>query len=310
MAPTRSAERIARHGLVTVAALALGACVQSPVREAGPQPVAWKAIASLPPPPADHGIAYGQEPFQFGELRLPEGAGPHPVAVVIHGGCWLADYDLRYITHLSAALARAGIATWTLEYRRIGDEGGGWPGTFEDLVQGSGHLEILAGDHALDLERVVFIGHSAGGHLALWLAARHNLPPGTPLHAPAPLEVRGIVTLAGITDLRSYGAGDGGCNAAVTPLLGGAVDEVPERYARASPIELLPLGVPQRLLVGALDPIVPLGQAERYAERARAAGDDVQLWPIEAAGHFDLVAPFARAWATVEGAVLDLLAER
>ena len=310
MAPTRSAERIARHGLVTVAALALGACGQSPVREVAPQPVAWKEIAGLPPPPADHGIAYGQGPFQFGELRLPEGAGPHPVAVVIHGGCWLADYDLHYITHLSAALARAGIATWTLEYRRIGNDGGGWPGTFEDLVHGSGHLEALARDYPLDLERVVFIGHSAGGHLALWLAARHNLPPGTPLHAPAPLGVRGIVTLAGITDLRSYGAGDGGCNTAVTPLLGGPADEAPERYAQASPIELLPLGVPQRLLVGGLDPIVPPEQAERYTERAQAAGDDVQVWPVEAAGHFDLVAPFAPAWATVERAVLDLLAER
>lgn len=303
-------DRFVRRELIAVAALALGACAQSPVREAAPQPVAWKDIAALPPPPADHAIAYGQGPFQFGELRLPEGAGPHPVAVVIHGGCWLADYDLHYITHLSAALARAGIATWTLEYRRIGNDGGGWPGTFEDLVHGSGHLEALARDYPLDLERVVFIGHSAGGHLALWLAARHNLPPGTPLHSPAPLGVRGIVALAGITDLRSYGAGDGGCNAAVTPLLGGPADEAPERYAHASPIELLPLGMPQRLVVGLLDPIVPFEQAERYAERARAAGDDVQVWPVEAAGHFDLVAPFAPAWATVERAVLDLLAVR
>jgi len=300
-------ERMAPRGLVAVMVLALGACAQSPVHEV-PQTVAWKDIAALPPPPADYVIAYGPGPFQFGELRLPEGTGPHPVAVVIHGGCWLSDYDLNYITHLSAALTRAGIATWTPEYRRIGNEGGGWPGTFEDLVQGSAHLETLARDYPLDLERVVFIGHSAGGHLALWLAASHHLPPGTPFRGPVPVQVQGIVTLAGITDLRRYGAGEGGCNAAVTPLLGGPADEVPERYAQASPIEMLPLGVPQRLLVGVLDPIVPLEQAGRYAERARAAGDDVQVWPVEAAGHFDLVAPFAPAWATVERAVLDLLA--
>ncbi|MGD9388516.1 MAG: alpha/beta hydrolase [Gammaproteobacteria bacterium] len=248
--------------------------------------------------------------MQFGELRLPPGAGPHPVAVLLHGGCWRAEYDLAHVSHMGAALAAAGVAVWTPEYRRVGDdgsgEGGGWPATFEDAAAGLVAVESIAREHDLDLDRVVLVGHSAGGHLALWLAGRHNLPPGHPLHAP-PVAARGVVSLAGITDLARYAEGTRGCNAAVPLLLGGAPAEEPARYAAASPLELLPLGVSQRLLHGDLDPIVSLGQAENYARRAGELGDDVQLAIVEGAGHFDLVAPWAPAWAQVEASVLELL---
>jgi acetyl esterase/lipase len=290
--------------------LALGACVRAAVQEPARGPVEWGEIAALPLPPADHRMAYGGDPSQFGELRLPSGAGPHPVAVVLHGGCWQSEYDLGYITHLSAALTRSGVATWTPEYRRIGSTGGGWTATFDDASRATDHLRALADTHPLDLDRVVLVGHSAGGHLALWLAARRNLPRESPLHAPDPLPVAGVVALAGITDLRGYAAASGSCNAAVPQLLGGTPDEVPERYGAASPIELLPLGVPQRLVHGALDPIVPLEQSERFAAGARAAGDDARVWAVEGAGHFDVVAPFAPAWARVEEAVLSLLGVR
>lgn len=270
--------------------------------------VTWEEISSLPAPAADHRISYGNDPLNFGDLRLPNGPGPHPVAVVIHGGCWRSENDLRHVSHLSAALTRSGIATWTLEYRRIGDKGGGWTGTFSDVAGGADYLRTLAKRFPLDLRRVVLVGHSAGGQLALWLAARRNLPRQSQLYSKDPLLVRGVVSLAGITDLRSFSVGSAYCNASVAPLLGGTPEEVPERYAQASPIELLPFGVPLRLLRGSLDPIVSIEQSARFAKRAQDTGDPVEVWQIEGAGHFDLIAPFAPAWTRVERAVVSLLA--
>ena len=121
-------------------------------------------------PPAEARISYGDDALQFGELRLPDGPGPHPVAIVIHGGCWLGEFDLTHIGTLAEALNEEGIAAWVIEYRRIGNPGGGWPGTFEDVARGADHLRKIAKEHPLDLDRVIAVGHSAGGHLALWLA--------------------------------------------------------------------------------------------------------------------------------------------
>ena len=185
----------------------------------------------LPQPAPDHRLPYGPDPLQFGELRLPAGPGPHPVAVVIHGGCWLAEYDLGYMSGLAAALAEAGIATWSVEYRRVGDDGGGWPGTFADVAAAADSLRELAGARDLDLTRVVAVGHSAGGHLALWLAARHRLAPDDPLRGQPPLPLAGVVALAGIPDLASYAAPEG-CGAAVAELLGGQPADVPQRLRR------------------------------------------------------------------------------
>lgn len=273
-------------------------------------PVTWGEIAAQPLPPADHRVAYGPGPQQFGELRLPAGPGPHPVVVLVHGGCWQAEYDLKHVTPVAAALTRAGVATWTVEYRRLGDEGGGWPGTFLDVARATDHVRELAARFPLDTTRVVTAGHSAGGHLALWLAARPGLPEESPVSTPSPLRVRGVVALAPITDLRAYGAGTGSCNASVTPLLGGTPAQVEQRYALASPVERLPLGVPLRLVHGAADPIVPVAGARAFETRARAAGDDVRLEVVEGAGHFDVIAPFAPAWSAVERAVRELVAAR
>jgi acetyl esterase/lipase len=263
-------------------------------------------LTALPRPPADHRVAYGADALQFGELRLPEGPGPHPVAIVIHGGCWLAEYDLAYMSALAAALAEDGIATWSIEYRRVGDAGGGWPGTFADVAAAADHLRELAEEHHLDLERVVALGHSAGGHLALWLAGRHRLGGEDALCGAAPLPLVGVVALAGIPDLATY-ASPAGCGSAVAPLLGGEPSEVPDRLRRASPIELAPLGVPQVLIVGELDTIVPSEQAERYAAVAGPAGDQVVVREIPEAGHFELVVPEGEAWSTVRDAVRELL---
>jgi acetyl esterase/lipase len=274
------------------------------------KPITWQEIAALPAPAAGMRIAYGTDSLQFGELRLPEGDGPFPVVVVVHGGCWLSQYNLQYMAHLSAALTEAGYATWNLEFRRVGDAGGGWPGTFLDVAQGADFVRELARDYPLDLKQVVVTGHSAGGHLALWLAARRNLPRKSDLHTRKPLKVKGVVALAGIADLENYATDNGSCNAAVLKLMGGMPADVPGRYAQASPMRLLPLKVPQRLVQGALDPIVPTAQATAYASRAKSKGDVAEVKLIADAGHFDLVAPQSSAWGSVLESIKEVLQQK
>jgi len=263
-----------------------------------------RGILIRPVPPADHRIAYGSNEFQFGELRLPKGAGPHPIVIIIHGGCWMSQYGLSYMGHLSAALTEVGVATWSIEYRRIGNQGGGWPGTFEDVSRAADHLRTLAKSHPLDLNRVVAIGHSAGGHLALWLAARKQAPKDSPVYSPDPLSLRGVVSLAGITDLRRTGTA---CDENVPPLMGGSAKDKTEIYNQASPIELLPLDVPQAIVQGDSDNIIPLAMAKEYADAAKKKGDNAKLIVIEKAGHFEVVDPKSFAWEAVRDEVLALL---
>ena len=262
-------------------------------------------ILSLPAPPADHRIPYGPDPLQFGDLRLPTGPGPHPVVVVIHGGFWRARYDLTHIGHLCAALTRSGFATWSLEYRRIGHPGGGWPGTFHDVAAGLDYVAALAPQYNLDRARVVTLGHSAGGHLAVWLAARQRIPRTDLLASPDPLPLRGAVSLAGVLDLHLAWARHLS-NDIVVEFLGGTPAQVPERYATASPHTLLPIGVPQRLLHGTEDDSVPFALSQSYATAATAAGDEVRLVALPGAGHFELIDPKSREWPAVAAAVGDL----
>jgi acetyl esterase/lipase len=247
-------------------------------------------------------IRYGPAPSQFGDLRLPEGPGPHPVVVGLHGGWWRAPYDLEPHGALCAALTADGFATWNVEYRRVGEAGGGWPGTFEDAGRAVDFLAELAPEHHLDLSRVVTVGFSAGGHLALWVAGRHRLPSGHPLQSRAPVSIRGAVSLAGAVDLiHCAKLGLGG--RAVQALLGGALEDVPERYATGSPSWLLPLGVPQSLLHGTADTLVPPEVSERYHAIAVSRRDDVELQLLPGAGHFDLIDPGSGTWPAVRDAV-------
>ncbi|MDP9364844.1 MAG: alpha/beta fold hydrolase, partial [Chloroflexota bacterium] len=249
---------------------------------------------------------YGAEPSQFGDLRLPAGAGPHPCAVVIHGGFWRARYDLEHIGHLCRALAGAGVATWNLEYRRVGEPGGGWPGTFRDVAWGAGFLFEVAPRYGIDAERVVVLGHSAGGHLALWLASGAQGTDDPDLDRGMPLRFRGVVALAGVSNLRLAWA-LGLSDRAVEGLLGGTPEEVPDRYAGASPRELVPLGVRQVLIHGDEDENVPVAVSEGYRAAAVAAGDDVELVVLPGTGHFEPVDPESGAWPAVLGAVTTLV---
>lgn len=263
-----------------------------------------RAIFTEPPPPYGYKIAYGDDPLQFGELRLPKGPGPHPVVIFIHGGCWLSQYNLKHAGHLGAALAEAGVASWNIEYRRVGDVGGGWPGTFEDVARGVDYAQTLAKTYPLDLNRVVVAGHSAGAHLALWITARKNLPLDHPLHPKNPLKLSGVVPIAGVADLRKKIAA---CGGAIEKLMGGAPDDQAARYSQASPIDLLPLGVKQIIVHGELDKIVPVSMGAEYAEAAKKRGDDVKLVVIEKAAHFEVIDPKSFAWARVRDEILALL---
>jgi acetyl esterase/lipase len=228
------------------------------------------------------------------------------VVVVIHGGCWLAAYDLEHIGPLAGRITELGFATWSLEYRRIGDPGGGWPGTFSDIADGIDHLKQLAERHRLDLNRIITLGHSAGGHLALWAAGRRKLPADSPLHRERPLPLQGVVSLAGIGDLSRL-EHQPGCGETVLRLMGGAPDQVPERYRQGSPRELLPLGIRQILIQGDRDPIVTPAGAEAYRDDAIELGDPCRLVVLPDAGHFEAVIPTSPAWPAIEDALRALM---
>ena len=242
-------------------------------------------------------LPYDTGEFQFGELYLPAESEPHPVAILLHGGYWRARYGLDLMSGLGEDLARRGIAAWNIEYRRVGNPGGGWPGTFLDVARAADYLRELAASYELDLQRVVPIGHSAGGHLAFWLAARPRVPAQS-LISPRgkPLPLLGAISLAGVLDLKlAYQLHLS--NDAVVGLLDAKLIDEPGRYAEASPMSLLPLGLPQVLIHGTSDENVPIQISREYAAAARAAGDTIEYIELEGVDHFDLINAGTEVWA-------------
>ena len=257
--------------------------------------------------PLTYKLSYGTDTSQYGKLYLPAGAGPYPVVILIHGGFWRTPYDLTLMRPLAHDLVRRGIAVWNIEYRRIGDEGGAWPGTLLDVADAADYLRVLAPVHQLDLQRVITIGHSAGGHLACWLAARHRLPEGARLKTiNDPLALRGVVSLAGVLDLIQCWQLHLG-HGAVRALLGRSPINQPERYLEASPAELLPLGIPQILVHGTIDDTVPLIISQDYTQKARAAGDQITLLEVPEATHFDVIDPASAAWQQTIVAIQQIM---
>ena len=270
-------------------------------------------------------ISYGAESTSFGELLVPTGVGPFPVVVLVHGGCWIASLgSTESMRPLAEKLSERGVATWNVEYRRVGHPGGGWPGSFRDLSDAVDHLKALAADgQPLDIDRVVAVGHSSGGYFAAWLAARSRLPSGSPLVGPEQVPVGGVVSTDAFLDplvVDSKGV-DGRiyCREPILErLVGGHPDTVPEQVRQASPIELLPWGVPQEYVVSSrrypVTPPRPLADGRTtmvlsdYPALARAAGDQIQVRIITDAEHMGtFTEPTTEAGMATEAAIVRLI---
>lgn len=275
-------------------------------------PSALGACSTAPAAPSTvpRRVDYGPHPSQFGELTLPAGTGPvRGVAVVVHGGFWLQGFGLELGRPLAADLAAAGLAAWNVEYRRVGG-GGGWPATFDDIAAAvdllAGPVQQAAGgrlapDGAVP-DRVVAVGHSAGGHLVGWLAARPGLPDGAPGARPA-VRLRGAVSQAGVLDLVDAAQRRVG-GSAVPNLLGGPPSAVPDRYALAAPVARVPLGVPVVCVHGTADRTVPIRQSERFVAAAGTAAELIRLPGVD---HLALIDPSTAAWRACRDAVERLL---
>ena len=291
-----------------VGAAFAAALFTSGVTAATAAPMTWDQLLARPKPQPTRTVAYGADPNQVADLWLPAGAGPFPIVVMIHGGCWQASITNRqYMNYAAEDLRRRGIAVWNIEYRAVDQPGGGYPGTFKDVGAAIDRLAIEAPHANVSMKRVIVLGHSAGGHLALWSAARYKLPDSSVLHWAAPQPVAGVVDIAGIPNLKTDT--DTACGADVLhKLTGPATHAHPDVYADTSPSALLPLGVPQVVIHGAQDVTVPAAVGMAYAQAARAAGDKVAFHSPRG-NHVQEVTPGEPAWEDAVAAVQTLMRE-
>lgn len=260
----------------------------------------WSDLLDRPRPKADLRIPYGSDPLQFADLWLPRGKAPHPVVLMVHGGCWQTDIaDASIMNYIADDLRTRGIAVWNIEYRGVDRAGGGYPGTFLDVAAAADALDKEGPRHRLLTGRVVAIGHSAGGHLALWLAARGGITPNSALYKPRPLPISAAISIGGLPDLEAAQVPPGDtCDAEpVRKLVGPATPERPDPYGDTSPAAMPPFATPQILVNATRDRIAPPSFAEGYAAKAKAKGIDVRRIIVPEEGHVELIAPGTASWA-------------
>ena len=274
-----------------------------PMTPSAPPPshalMTWDDLTSRPRPKPSETVSYGPESMQKVDVWLPKGAGPFKTVLMVHGGCWQTSIADRSLMDWAAAdLRDAGYAVWNIDYRGVDRDGGGYPGTFQDAAAAADLLAADAARFHLDTKRIVAVGHSAGGHLALWLAARAKLPAGSALAGGTPLKIDHVISLGGLPDLEATAASpDNGCGTAVIgQLVGPKTAAHPDPFADTSVTRLLPIGVPQDLVDGREDRIIPYRLPVDYTAKARAAGDQVTLHTVPETGHVELVSPGSAAW--------------
>jgi acetyl esterase/lipase len=278
-----------------VSLILLGLTLMTPVARAEPAPLS--AYMEQPRQTPDATVRYGPASSQVVEVFLPKGAGPHPVVILLHGGCYRAELEgLPQTGGIARDLAKRGFAVWNVEYRRFGEDGAGYPGTFDDVATAVDRIRDEAARWRLDTGRVIALGHSAGGHLALWAAARAKLPAASPLHRPDPLRISAVISLAGIGDLE--GQGDVFARACGADTFQRLLGPQPA-YADTSPARLLPTGSRVVMVHGAFDHVMPPFTGRAYAEQVRKAGGVAEVLVIPDAGHFDVVIPTTPAWRMV-----------
>lgn len=263
------------------------------------KPLTWPDLVKRPRPKADATISYGPAAEQKVDVWLPRDKTPHRTVLMVHGGCWQTNIaDRTLMDWVADDLRRHGYAVWNIDYRGVDRDGGGYPGTFRDAAAAADALRVHAKRFNLDTRRIVAIGHSAGGHLALWLAGRAKLPKGSPLSTKSSLKIAHVFSLGGLPDLEATAASpDNGCGTEVIAKLVGAPSDSGPHYADTSIPRLLPLGVPQDLVNGREDRIIPYRMATDYAAAAKAKGDRATLHTVPRTGHVELVAPETSAWA-------------
>ena len=270
----------------------------------------WPDLLNRPRPAPTQRVTYGPAATDVADLWLPEGAGPFPVVLMVHGGCWQKSFADHTIMDWAAAALRAdGIAVWNIEYRGVDEAGGGYPGTFLDAARAADALRDNGAQYHLKTDRVVAFGHSAGGHLALWLAARPRLPASSPLAAANPLRITAVVNSGGLADLKaSAPVTEPECLASIMDQLTGQPDRRrPDVFADTSPAELLPLGVHQVSVNGDLDRIAPPVLGQGYTRRAAAAGDAAEAVIVAHTGHVELISPGTAAFAVAIAHIRELL---
>lgn len=287
----------------------LAAAAAGSVGGAAAAPMTLQDYLALSGPAPDRRYAYGSAPSQFVELFQPAGAGPFPVVVLIHGGCWTVEFGgITQMHNMAGDLLRQGIAVWNVEYRRVDEAGGGYPGTYHDVAVALDLLRGVAAEQRLDLQRIVLVGHSAGGHLAQWGASRARLPAASPLHAADPLPVAQVISLGGLADLRrEQQLIKTSCARDMVQLTGLPSAARPDVFADTSPGELLPAGVRTVLIHGEFDTVSPLRAGQDYARRARAAGDQAEVLVLPGGSHYDEVAASSPSWPIVAAEIRKAL---
>lgn len=293
--------RIIIRSLVVISGI-IALTVLTDMPAIGQELISVRQAVTQPQQAADYRLKYGPHIFQFGDLRLPSTDGPHPVVVIVHGGCWTTRFGLHLMDAMAEQLTKSGLATWNIEFRRVGQSDSAWPDTFDDVALALRYVDNLSSEYDLDTDSIIIVGHSSGGHLALWLANQVALS-----RLGSELNIRGVVALAPVADLPAVAATEGfACRESLDGLMGGSYADFPERYQTASPANMTNIDIPLIVISGDQDSTIPTQHVRNYAAAAKKRGNTVKHIVVSPSGHFEMITPAATVWAEVESAIISL----